>query len=357
MADPQTPTTAAERAAATIAAAAEAAAAEEAAAAATDDEHSELLAAPAGGRPYAAAATTSAGEKQRLRLQRGVSPTAGAKPFVPGPTSHLHAREALLLSQQRRERPLFASSKAPSRACQWLRCLPVVFVMLLVLYLDVVYIANFIWFSFAFHSRGEGGRAVSVSLGSQYHCLPQLQLRVPPNRRNLRRFNRGAYEILVFVVLSFLFVSSYWLAVVTPAGSIPKTPKWELGVEEGGPTHPALTGTIETKRGGGQRACKWCKQRKPDRAHHCRVCRACVLKMDHHCPWIFNCVGFGNHKFFMLTLLWGAALSIFVAVTMLPTVKAAIRDEQVCDHSIALSLRCLFADTRAWGPLHVCKVE
>ena len=38
---------------------------------------------------------------------------------------------------------------------------------------------------------------------------------------------------------------------------------------------------------------------KPVRAHHCVECGICVFKMDHHCPWINNCVGHKNTKFFM----------------------------------------------------------
>lgn len=38
--------------------------------------------------------------------------------------------------------------------------------------------------------------------------------------------------------------------------------------------------------------CKKCHEIKPPRAHHCSICDTCVLKMDHHCPWINNCVGY-----------------------------------------------------------------
>ena len=50
--------------------------------------------------------------------------------------------------------------------------------------------------------------------------------------------------------------------------------------------------------------CKKCNNPRPPRAHHCKVCKKCTLKMDHHCHWIANCVGYYNQKVFYQFLFY-----------------------------------------------------
>jgi len=51
------------------------------------------------------------------------------------------------------------------------------------------------------------------------------------------------------------------------------------------------------------RYCYSCEFFRPIRSKHCTFCRRCVAGYDHHCPWIQNCVGYNNHKEFMMFLV------------------------------------------------------
>ncbi|CAI2374614.1 unnamed protein product [Moneuplotes crassus] len=50
--------------------------------------------------------------------------------------------------------------------------------------------------------------------------------------------------------------------------------------------------------------CGKCKMDQPPRAKHCDLCKRCVLRYDHHCVVLGNCIGLHNFKYFLLLQLY-----------------------------------------------------
>ncbi|PFH35585.1 DHHC zinc finger domain-containing protein [Besnoitia besnoiti] len=116
----------------------------------------------------------------------------------------------------------------------------------------------------------------------------------------------GLFLLIVYELSIGLALTAHCLAIFTDPGSTKHAPS------HAPPNLPFAPGQ-----------CSPCGDRwKPPRAHHCKVCKECILRMDHHCPWINNCVGLMNQKYFILFLIYiSCACSISIIVFILGAVR------------------------------------
>ncbi|XP_036873752.1 palmitoyltransferase ZDHHC18 isoform X3 [Manis javanica] len=122
--------------------------------------------------------------------------------------------------------------------------------------------------------------------------------------------------ILFFFVMSCLLRTSLTDPGILPRATVCEAAALEKQIDNtGSSTYRPPPRTREVMINGQMvklKYCFTCKMFRPPRTSHCSVCDNCVERFDHHCPWVGNCVGRRNYRFFYAFILSLSFLTAFI---------------------------------------------
>ena len=105
--------------------------------------------------------------------------------------------------------------------------------------------------------------------------------------------------------------------------------------------------------------CFECKIISMPRSFHCNVCRRCVQRYDHHCPWINSCIGTRNHAPFLIFITFQLVYILSIVIQVIGffiTFASSSTDLSVYSSDGKLMNTCWFGqiDTSEQHFLDIC---
>ncbi|KAI6210305.1 Palmitoyltransferase [Aphelenchoides besseyi] len=161
-------------------------------------------------------------------------------------------------------------------------------------------------------------------------------------------------SVLFLFVLANLFKTSF-----SDPGILPRAANKEVleherlyRIETGNPsaTNPRSKSVPVLQQCLVLKFCYTCRLFRPPRSSHCSVCDNCVLRFDHHCPWVGNCVGLRNYRHFYMFILLLTILDLFVGgcavahlVMLSMSQRTFINAIQLTPGSLFVAIMCLLS--------------
>ncbi|XP_010250452.1 PREDICTED: probable protein S-acyltransferase 7 [Nelumbo nucifera] len=199
-----------------------------------------------------------------------------------------------------------------------------------------------------------GGRLIfgpdvrSLALTIFLIVTPVILFSVFVSRRLVNEFphHLGNLIVAICVVFTAYIIILLFLTSGRDPGIIPRNPhppepddesevastvssSW-TGSQGGVPSLPPVKDVIVNGMIVKVKYCHTCMLYRPPRCSHCSICNNCVERFDHHCPWVGQCIGKRNYRFFFMFVSSTTMLCFYVFVFCWVNIKK-IMDAEYCN--------------------------